>query len=90
MVIPQIGRWHQTPGEIHRLAFAHPCMRTRERYQALSKVLDGLPAFRVAEALDRNETTIYSWLRRYNKAGPEGFEYRHTGGRSPAFSPSGV
>lgn len=89
VVVPEIVRWGQTPSEIHRLAYQHPEVRTRERYQALSKVLDGLAPFRVATAMGRGEKTIYTWLHRYNKAGPEGLAYRHTGGRKPAFSPSG-
>tara|TARA_R110002072_G_C7908092_1_gene530127 strand:- start:1216 stop:1488 length:273 start_codon:yes stop_codon:yes gene_type:complete len=89
MIIPEIARWSQTPVEIHRLAFSHPNVRTRERYLALSKVLDGLAPYRVAEAMKKSETTIYTWLRRYNKLGPKGIEYKHTGGRPPSFPATG-
>ncbi len=89
MVVPDIVRWGQTPGEIHRLAIEHPDVRTRERYMVLAKVLDGLAPFRVTEAIGRCEKTIYTWLHTYNRDGPQGLEYQHTGGRKPAFSPSG-
>lgn len=89
MIIPDIARWNQTPTEIHKLAFCHPNKRTRERYLALSKVLDGLAAFRVADAMGRSESTVYAWLRKYNEEGPEGIEFRRTGGRKPAFRPPG-
>ena len=88
MIIPQIARWNQAPSDIHRLAFSHPNKRTRERYLALSKVLDGLAPFRVADAMGKSEKTIYTWLHRYNESGPEGIEYRRTGGRKPSFRPA--
>lgn len=87
MIIPEIVRWNQTPTEIHRLAFSHENKRTRERYLALSKVLDGLAPFRVAAAMGKSESTVYTWLRRYNESGPKGIEYRRTGGRKRSFRP---
>jgi transposase len=88
MIIPEIARWKQTPIEIHRLAFSHANVRTRERYLALSKVLDGLAPFRVAATMGKSESTIYTWLRRYNESGPQGIEYRRSGGRRPSFRPA--
>jgi hypothetical protein len=85
MIRPLISRWKQTPLRIHQLAVEHPHPRTRERYLALSKVLDGLAPWRVARAMGRSESAVYTWLKRYNEAGPEGIEYRRTGGRRPAF-----
>ena len=89
MVVPDIARWGQTPDDIHQLALRHSHVRTRQRYLAFSKVLDGLAPWRVANAMGIDESTIYTWLRRYNKDGPNAIEYRRTGGRKPAFSPSG-
>jgi transposase len=89
MIVPQIARWGHTPIDIYRLAVEHPHPRTRERYLALSKVLDGLAPWRVATAIGRSEKAVYTWLKRYNEAGPAGIEYRRTGGRRPAFQSSG-
>ena len=89
MIRPLIARWNQTPRDIYRLAVEHPHPRTRERYMALSKVLDGLAPWRVAAAIGRSEKAVYTWLKRYNEAGPGGIEYRRTGGRRPAFQPPG-
>ncbi len=85
MIIPEIARWDQTPLDIYRLAVEHEHPRTRERYLALSKVLDGLAPWRVARAMGRSEKAIYTWLHRYNEGGPERLEYRRTGGRRPSF-----
>jgi len=85
MITPQIARWGQTPLDVYRLSVEHPAPRTRERYMALSKILDGQPVWRLAPAIGRSTKAVYTWLKRYNESGPEGLEYRHTGGRQPSF-----
>ena len=84
MVRPDTGKWGQELADLRRLAVdaAHP--RTRERFQALYMIgRQQSNATAWAREIGRNLDTVLSWVHLYNEHGPEGLEYRRTGGRVP-------
>lgn len=86
MVYPDTAKWGQTNDDLRRLAIeaAHP--RTRERYQALYVIASRQKnATQWAKEIGRTDDTVLSWVHAYNEEGPEGIEFRHTGGRRPLF-----
>lgn len=86
MVYPDTAKWSQTNDDLRRLAIeaAHP--RTRERYQALYVIASRQKnATQWAKEIGRTDDTVLSWVHAYNEEGPEGIEFRHTGGRRPLF-----
>lgn len=84
MVRPDFARWGQTPQDIYQLSLhaAHAC--SRERFQALYAIGAGNVSATVwAQEHGRRAQTVMGWVHRYNAQGPEGVQYRRTGGRSP-------
>jgi transposase len=83
MLRVNVARWGQSAEDLRDLALlaAHP--RTRERYLALYEISQDSNATVVAERHGRDPQTVMRWVHRYNANGPEGLEYRRTGGRRP-------
>lgn len=88
MVYPDTAKWNQTNDDLRRLAIEATHPRTRERYQALYVIASRQKnATQWAEEIGRTDDTVLSWVHAYNQEGPEGIEFRHTGGRRPLFRP---
>jgi transposase len=76
-------KWDQKPDDLRRLSIETPHARTRERFMALYQATQGYSAMRWAEESDRHHQTVQSWIRRYNKDGPDALTFRRTGGWPP-------
>jgi len=63
------------------LKATHP--RTRERILALYDVTQGASATQVALRTGRNPQTVMGWVHQYNRFGPQGIAYQHSGGPTP-------
>ena len=84
MIKVDLAKWGQTVEDLRQAALhaAHP--RSRERFQALYLIASGqFNATTCAAHIGRQDETVLRWLRLYNRHGPDGLSYRHTGGRSP-------
>lgn len=81
-------KWGQSNEELRKAAVEASNPRSRERYMALYEISEGRCATQIAKATARHHQTVMKWVHRYNREGPEGLEYRHTGGRSPLYAKS--
>jgi len=81
-------KWGQSLSDLHGCAVGAPHERTRERFMALYEIADQQTnATLVAAKIDRHFQSVQSWVHAYNDRGPEGVDFRHTGGRRPLFCP---
>lgn len=88
MVYPDTAKWGQTIDDLRRMAMTAEHPRTRERFLALYMIATKQRnATQWAQEIERTDDTVLSWVHRYNREGPEGLRYRHTGGRRPLFRP---
>jgi hypothetical protein len=76
-------KWDQTPAMLRLFAVEAPHARTRERYQAVYEITQGLSASEVARRSGREDETVQRWVHSYNEGGPERLIYRRSGGRPP-------
>lgn len=84
MIKPDFGKWQQSLADMRRLMVEAKHERSRERFQALYMIGSGQSnATRWAQLIKRNERTVMTWVHLYNRAGPAGLHYQHSGGRSP-------
>ena len=84
MLRPNFGKWEQSIEDIRRLSIEAEHPRSRERFQALYQIgSHQTNATEWAEKIGRNPRTVMEWVHHYNRLGPAGLEYRHTGGRTP-------
>jgi transposase len=60
-----------------------PTPRERERWHALWLLAQGGSAARVAEALERDPHTIGEWIAAFERSGPAGLAFEHSGGSPP-------
>ena len=81
------AKWDQTPQLLRLFAVEAPHARTRERYQALYEITQGVSAREVARRSGREDETVQRWVHSYNQGGPLRLIYRRSGGRPP-FVPS--
>jgi hypothetical protein len=88
MIKVEMTKWQQTVEDLRLASLnqAHP--RSRERFQALYLIASGqFNATACAAHMGRQDETVLRWLHLYNRHGPGGLVYRHSGGRAP-FLPS--
>jgi len=84
MLRPDFAKWNQSADDIRRLGVEAAHQRSRERFQALYQIGTGQSnATAWAQTTQRNERTVMNWVRLYNTQGPDGIQYRHSGGRTP-------
>ena len=84
MINVEIAKWGQTVEDLRRAALHATHPRSRERFQALYLIASGqFNATTCAAHINRQDETVLRWLHLYNRHGPDGLVYRHTGGRSP-------
>jgi transposase len=87
MVRPDFEKWQQNAEEMQRLAVAAEHARSRERFQALYVIGSGQKnASEWAATIKRQKQTVLGWVHRYNEVGPEGLQYRSSGGRQAKLS----
>jgi hypothetical protein len=90
MIRPDFGKWGQNAPEILKLSLEAEHKRTRERYQALYMIgTEQTNATQWAQQLGRQDVTVMNWVHKYNEHGPDGIEYRHSGGQPPFLSERG-
>lgn len=86
MIKVETAKWGQTVEDLRRAALHAEHPRSRERFQALYLIASGqFNATTCAAHIGRQDETVLNWVHRYNRHGPQGVDYRHTGGRSPLF-----
>ena len=84
MVRVEMSRWGQTVEDLRRLALQAPHPRTRERFLALSQIVDGTDnATSWAARFGRQDETVMRWVHTYNEKGPDAMTYRRTGSGAP-------
>jgi transposase len=89
MIRPDVTKWNQKLSDLRRLSVEAEQPRTRERFLALYMIATKQTnATKWAAEIGRSDESVLSWVRAYNKKGPEALTYRRTGGRPPLFRPS--
>ena len=89
MIAVNMQLWGQTLADLKRLALEAPHPRTRERFLALSLIVEGVHnASSWAAQNDRTDETVLRWVHTYNKKGPDALNYRSTGRRAPFLPPT--
>lgn len=84
MIKVELAKWQQTVEDLRLASLNEPHPRDRERFQALYLIASGqFNATTCAAHIGRQDETVLRWVHRYNKHGPAGVAYRHTGGASP-------
>lgn len=87
MVRPDFQKWAQSIEEIRRLSVEAEHQRSRERFQALYIIGSSQNnASQWAEKIKRRPQTVLDWVHRYNRYGPTGIDYQHSGGRQAKLS----
>lgn len=87
MIAVNMPLWGQSLADLKRLAIEAPHPRTRERFLALSLIVEGVHnASSWAAQNDRNDETVLRWVHTYNHKGPDALTYRSTGRRAPFLS----
>jgi transposase len=59
---------------------------TKERLLAIKLYYEGYKDYEIARILDRDESTIRKWKKRWNERGYEGLKTQRKGGRKPKLS----
>lgn len=89
MVRPDLAKWGQSLSDLRNLSVATEHGRSRERFLALFMIASGqTTACSWARESGRTKETVLKWVHDYNRLGPEGVFYRHTGGRRPFLASS--
>ena len=84
MVRPDVEKWGQTLANLRVLSVEAKDARSRERFLALYMITNKqTSACAWAREIGRTKETVLKWVHDYNRLGPEGVFYRHTGGRRP-------
>jgi hypothetical protein len=78
-----LEQWHVDVRAVRERMYRAPTPRERERWHALWLLSQDWSAARVAEALERDAHTIGDWLADFERAGPAGMAFAHTGGPPP-------
>jgi transposase len=78
-----LERWHVDVRTVRERMYRAPTPRERERWHALWLLSQDWSAARVAEALERDAHTIGDWLAEFERDGPAGMAFEHTGGSPP-------
>jgi hypothetical protein len=78
-----LERWQLDVGQVRERMYRAPTPRERERWHALWLLALGWSAARVAEALERDPHTIGEWVAVFDRSGPAGLAFEHTGGSPP-------
>ena len=84
-----LERWQLDKGQVRERMYHAPTPRERERWHALWLLARGWSAARVAEALERDPHTIGQWVAAFDRSGPAGLAFDHTGGSPPPSVRSG-
>jgi hypothetical protein len=88
MIRVEIQRWGQSLDDLRRLALQAGHPRTRERFLALSLIVDGAHnATSWAAQFGRQDDTVLKWVHDDNAHGPDALTYRRTGGPAPLLRP---
>ena len=89
MVRPDMEKWGQSLAALRLLSVEAKNKRSRERFLALYMIADRqTSACAWAREIGRTKETVLKWVHDYNRLGPEGVFYRHTGGRRPFLAQS--
>jgi len=89
MVRPDMEKWGQTLADLRDLSTGAQDARSRERFLALYMIADKkTSACAWAREIGRTKETVLKWVHNYNRLGPEGVFFRHTGGRRPFLAQS--
>ncbi|GIV76110.1 MAG: hypothetical protein KatS3mg050_0504 [Litorilinea sp.] len=89
MVRPDLTKWGQVLSDLRRLSVEADHLCSREPFLALYRIASGqTSATAWAAEIGRTKETVLKWVHQYNRTGPEGVMYRHTGGRAPLFRQS--
>jgi transposase len=84
MLRVEFAQWGQSLEDLRRASLAADHPRTRERFQALYLIASGqFNATTCAAHIGRQDETVLTWIRRYNRSGPDALRYRRTGGHAP-------
>lgn len=84
MLRPEYAKWNQQAEDLLKLSMEAEHPRDRERYLALYMIgTYQSNATMWADKIGRKNQTVMDWVHLYNREGPEGVAYRHSGGRSP-------
>jgi Homeodomain-like domain len=84
MIKVELAKWRQTVEDLRLASLNETHPRTRERFQALYLIASGqFHATACAAHIGRQDETVLRWVHLYNRYGPDGLTYRHTGGPSP-------
>jgi hypothetical protein len=78
-----LERWCLDVRQVRDHLYRAPTPRERERWHALWLLARGWSAVRVAEALERDPHTIGEWVAAFDRSGPAGLTFEHTGGSPP-------
>jgi hypothetical protein len=82
-------RWRLDERGLRERMYGAPTARERERWHALWLLARGSTAAEVAAALERDPHTVGRWLAEFERAGPAGLAFEHSGGSPPPSRPSG-
>ena len=84
MLRPECAKWKQDPEELLKLSMEARHPRDRERYLALYMISTRQSnATQWAKQIGCENQTVMGWVHRYNREGPAGVAYQHSGGRPP-------
>jgi len=65
-------KWNETKETLLKKAIESRQKRVRERFVCLFLVATGMPVVEVGKIIGRNRMTVASWVKRFNRKGPEG------------------
>ena len=74
---------HVTYEELLELYEKEKDAETRERLLAIKLYYEGYKDYEIAKILNRRDTTIRRWKKRWNERGHEGLKRKKGGGREP-------
>jgi len=74
---------HVTYEELLELYEKEKDAETKERLLAIKLYYEGYKDYEIAKILNRRDTTIRRWKRRWNERGYEGLKRKKGGGREP-------
>ena len=77
----RLERWKLDGGQVRERMYQAPT--PRERWHALWLLAQGWSAARVAAALERDPHTIGEWIAAFDRSGPAGLAFEHSGGSPP-------
>ena len=77
---------HVTYEELLELYKKEKNAETKERLLAIKLYYEGYKDYEIAKILNKRDTTIRKWKKRWNKKGYEGLKRKRKGGRKPRLS----